>query len=331
MQRAPTLLASCKWHYVAAIMRPSQRHQHDTMAGLFSSSSPANPQAGLATAHGALNPQSAFAAIRRWDQFHDQLNQRVTDPSKIAQKDASLCGPAAFMYCVAKHRPQVYRQYVIDLAEKGEARLGNLVVKPSNSCRQAGGGEVLAKGMDPVDWVALASLRDSSNSLLSMTPDASAAGITMPHDMEHWFDACGLFHGTGNHTRLATGGTTDDLFAANSSFSTGAFVCLFVRAAIIGGGGAIGTKIGNSGRPKTLLFTPDHWVVLHSSITIDRRFAMRNMCPPAPGTCALDDRKLEFSFYTWGGIYKVNGTRSTLTVGDFLPYFYGYVSAGTPR
>ncbi|MDR3213434.1 MAG: hypothetical protein LBT71_05900, partial [Azoarcus sp.] len=65
------------------------------------------------------------------------------------------------MYCIARENPDAYGEYVLDLAMTGEGRIGNLVVKPGTDCRKAGPD---AKNIAPVDWVALASLRDTSNS-----------------------------------------------------------------------------------------------------------------------------------------------------------------------
>lgn len=270
----------------------------------------------------SIQPPPAFAVIKDWTKFHNALNVRINQPWEIAQEETSLCGPAAFMYCVAKHRPHAYRGYVMDLALHGRARLGNLEVVPSEACRRSAPEKML---IDPVDWVALASLRDSTNLLLPMSHAAQTAAITTPASLETWFDACGLFNGTGNHTRLVNGGTLDDLFAANMSYSS-AFVCLLLRGSIMGGGGAIGTKFG-SGMPKTALSTPDHWVVLDELIRINGRIAMRNLCL-STGVCSLDSERIDFRVYSWGNYRRINSTHLSLTVGEFLPYFYGYVSAG---
>lgn len=95
----------------------------------------------------------------------------------------------------------------------------------------------------------------------------------------------------------------------------------------MGGGGAIGTKFG-SDMPKTPLFTPDHWVVLDDLIRINGRIAMRNLCPSTTGACSLDSERIDFRVYSWGNYHRINSVHLSLTVGEFLPYFYGYVSAG---
>jgi hypothetical protein len=171
--------------------------EHQRMS-ILSATRPA-ASAGGTSASAGIQPPPAFAMIEDWTKFHNALNVRIKDPWKIAQEQTSLCGPAAFMYCVAKHRPHAYRDYVMDLALHGRARLGNLEVVPSDACRNSTPD---GTGIDPVDWVALGSLRDSTNGVFSMTPKAQTAAITTPANLEAWFDACGLFNGTGNHTRL---------------------------------------------------------------------------------------------------------------------------------
>src|SRR5262245_14600235 len=63
------------------------------------------------------------------------LRERVNDPHKQNQGAASLCGPAAFFYCVLNYKPELYVQYVIDLFTTGKARIGSLKVEPSLPCR----------------------------------------------------------------------------------------------------------------------------------------------------------------------------------------------------
>jgi len=100
--------------------------------------------------------------------FVASLQARSDDARRINQESTPLCGPAAFMHCIASDRPADYVNYVLDLAEAGEARLGGLSVKTSADCRNA----VVAKDIiDPVDWVALASLRDTTNTFSTMSSE----------------------------------------------------------------------------------------------------------------------------------------------------------------
>ena len=73
--------------------------------------------------------EKGFARIARADVV-DGLRDRIAHPKKQNQSAASLCGPAAFLYCVLEEHPEIYTQYVIDLYKTGEGRLGKLHVKP---------------------------------------------------------------------------------------------------------------------------------------------------------------------------------------------------------
>src|SRR5690625_4337328 len=111
--------------------------------------------------------QLAFHCLhhRNADNFIQQLDDRAKHPFAIRQGNTPLCGPAAFLFCVASAYPEAYKRYVLELALYGEARLGKLRVIPSEACRNAQPEHGV---IHPVDWVALASLRDSTNRLLSM-------------------------------------------------------------------------------------------------------------------------------------------------------------------
>jgi len=69
------------------------------------------------------------------DQVVKELRERVNDPSTQDQMNTSLCGPAAFFYCVLNYKPELYVQYVIDLLTTGKARIDSLTVEPSLACR----------------------------------------------------------------------------------------------------------------------------------------------------------------------------------------------------
>jgi len=94
------------------------------------------------------------------------LHDRVQDPIKQDQGAAALCCPAAFFYCVLNYKPELYVQYVIDLFTTGKARIGSLEVKPGMGCRVY---KPPADRIAGVDWVALASLRDSDNMIMDVS------------------------------------------------------------------------------------------------------------------------------------------------------------------
>ncbi|HYF09899.1 MAG TPA: hypothetical protein VD970_19955 [Acetobacteraceae bacterium] len=106
------------------------------------------------------------------------LFSRVEDPDLIHQQESSLCGPAAFLKAVAEDMPDVYARYVINLFKTGRGRIGTLDVKPSADCRR---GYYKGARIAPVDWIALASLRDSENLVLDYdSPTARPAASPCP-------------------------------------------------------------------------------------------------------------------------------------------------------
>jgi len=121
----------------------------------------------------------AFTCIAKTEErarLVTHLRERITTPYLINQGRTPLCGPAAFMYCIASDRPADYVRYVLDLATTGSGTLGGLTVVPGEDCRNAS----LGRQIEPVDWIALASLRDASNAFLDMNgPKSNAAGITV--------------------------------------------------------------------------------------------------------------------------------------------------------
>jgi len=260
------------------------------------------------------------------EKFAEALNDRLVNPALINQKQTPLCGPAAFMYCIASDRRDAYANYVLDLAEYGEGRLGELVIKPSAACCDA----TDTGGAHPVDWVALASLRDASNNFRSMSnAGKNIAGMTFGGELQGWFEATKWFTGgVVNTSRWAWSQSLENLIDINSRSDS--HVCLLIRSAIIQKSSPSFADIGinkfGKETPKSLTGFPDHWVVLKSRIQIGMK------TPQWPGALSADDVKthrLHFNFWSWGEeeLLKVNRRIPNITTAQFLPYYYGYVSA----
>src|SRR3954453_12655762 len=67
--------------------------------------------------------------------FAMDLMDHINSPSLIHQRSSSLCGPACFLYALLQKTPETYAQFVIDLYEKGQAKIGGLEVKPKSDCK----------------------------------------------------------------------------------------------------------------------------------------------------------------------------------------------------
>jgi hypothetical protein len=247
--------------------------------------------------------------------FALDLMNRINSPSLLDQRVTSLCGPAVFLYSVLCKDPEVFAQYVIDLYETGQAKIGSLVVKPGSDCRNYA---VVARKIAPVDWVALASLRDGSNALLDYDePSVAAGGITLPSAVAGWFRSAG-FKSVTNRTNIYFDSDLWTLLQANTERGAGAAVCLFVGSNLFSGTPG-GTAI------------PDHWVALTSAVRID---GVSTASLLARGASAVNGDKnlaatgIGFDVFTWGDPgYPARRNRPTLSVETCIDYFYGYVSA----
>jgi hypothetical protein len=256
----------------------------------------------------------AFLKIKR-QKVAELLRDRIEKPFRIDQGDSSLCGPAVFIYCLARRKPKVYAQYVIDLYEKGEATIGRLPVKPGKDCKHY--DPETEKLISDVDWIALAGLRDSENNTFDYdSPKDQLPGITLPKNIAKWF-AFGDFLAIRQNTNTWFDKTLFNLLQAHKQFSNGACVCLFVGASVLQGFA--------KGRAPA-----DHWVVLNSPISIGGK-AVDYLLPRGKAVNQDDSlmaQKIEFSVYTWHEAnFPVNRHEPNLTVGRFLNYYYGYVAA----
>jgi hypothetical protein len=246
----------------------------------------------LIDAFAAGSGSGAFPNVARGDVV-DGLRARVADPQTQNQKASSLCGPSALLYCLLNDNPEVYVQYVVDLYTTGRANLGTLTVQPGTDCRRY---RPPPDKIAAVDWIALASLRDSDNSILDYeSVDDTAAGITMPHSLAAWFRALG-YGDVRNVTNVFFTKDRSDIDACDQLQTHGRWVCLFINAQML-----------EAHTDESRSFTPDHWVVLESDASV------------------VGDA-LSISVYTWGDIRRVPFA-GTLAVNHFCRNFYGYVSA----
>lgn len=243
--------------------------------------------------------QWGFTGLSR-DAVERGVEARFRRPQLIAQKGSSLCGPAAFMYILAKHRRLDYATYVMDLYDHGTARIGDLVVQPGKACKEAGASKI---GMDPADWVALAGLRDSENLLADYDdPSDEAAGITFPMTLRGWMKAAG-FRDTRKEVLFTVTNTKSNFMDALALHARGFEVCLLIDDEVI--------RVSPKKRSffEQLLVIPRHWVVLSS-------------------VQSTDPTDLRFTVYTWGvEPYQVpHVPGAALTMEIWLQSYFGYVA-----
>lgn len=250
---------------------------------------------------------SAFPNVKASRKLIGQdLILRIRDVSKINQAEASLCGPAAFIYCIAKDNPLVYVQYVVDLYTTGEAKIGDLSVKPSGDCKRADiQRSTSASNIAGVDWIALASLRDSSNSLFDFqSPSNQISGITLPSMLKGWFKKAG-YSAITDETNLYFDKDLACLAKAQKYYNSGHNVCLFISAKV-------------SYVPSAVSVIPDHWVVLANPVQANTKILS---IEEIKGSAK---QNITMEVYSWGNI--VNIINSKLTAYDFTDYFFGFLA-----
>lgn len=257
---------------------------------------PRDQARALVAAFAARAGGGVFPHIQRADVAYG-LRARLENPSLIAQKSSSLCGPAALVFNLATNDPVHYARYVIDLFERGVADVNKLHVKAGGDLRAYDPTGLI----QPADWIALASLRDSENFFFDyQSVDDEFAGITLPGDMEAWFKKIG-YRSVINDTNLMSDKDEANIRAADRLYQDDYWVCLFINDNML----SADTQDKGS-------MTASHWVVLTSPVTI------------AGGA-------ISFEVFTWGkGHYQVPAPgpgSHPLTLAHFYDVYYGYVAA----
>ena len=136
-----------------------------------------------------------------------------------------MCGPAAFFFSLLRQRKELYVKAVTELYLYGITKIDNLVIIPSDKTKNVtlntAGGDISG-----VDWVLLASLRDSENDTFRYDkPSAKFAGITMPHEIANWFKLVGATDATNDSNIIIPKGI-NNFAKANLYYKKGYSVCL---------------------------------------------------------------------------------------------------------
>lgn len=245
-------------------------------------------------------------------EIEKQLQNRLAGVNYPAQGYSSLCGAAAFFYCLLKDQPDIYKQVVFDLWNYGNVQLGNLTIKPSHHCRYPEGIHRL--DMSGLDWITLASLRDTENLIVDMKARdketlaglfmEGLAGITMVSTVKSWFEKVGtkcvfdntmLWSPAGfNHAKLKH--LLDlNLYAGKSNYH----VIVLIGAYMLDKG---------NGHSK------NHWIVWEGKITNLEDEEINESTPLT--------EKVKLKAFSWGRIEK-NYIRSGLTLVDVLEHIFG--------
>jgi hypothetical protein len=186
------------------------------------------------------------------------ISDRLNHWSFPTQGDASVCGPAAFFYCLQKDRPDIYAQAARELWRYGKTKIGQLEISPSEGCRHPYGSFYYDNGNQKIsglDWITLAGLRDSENKILTFdTLDSPFAGITMWQILTEWFEKAGykmVFSNVGVSQAGING-----IRALNEYAKKGYKVVTLINDGLLDRGLSIST-------------VPTHWIVWEGPVTLD--------------------------------------------------------------
>lgn len=241
----------------------------------------------------AVSGNGAFPGINRAD-VATGLRDRIANPKRIDTSNINLCGPAAFFYCLLNDNPDLYTRYVIEMYNTGTSQLGTLTVSPGSDCRNH---RPNPSNVAAVDWVALASLRDSENSVLDFDDDdTGAGGVTMPHSMVDWFTACG-YQQIADTTSVWVLSSPSDFGTMGRFYLQGRWVCLFINDNLLYASSETDWSV-----------IPNHWVVLTSAVPVA-------------------DGQTSFSVFSWGRDYMIRKAATD----ELRRNLYGFVAATKPR
>ncbi|CDH23995.1 hypothetical protein [Xenorhabdus bovienii] len=192
------------------------------------------------------HPKDPFEKNKIESEIQDRLSKK-TYPD---QNGASLCGPAAFFYCLQIDRPDIYEQAARELWEHGRTKIGQLEIKPGDGCRHPKGSFYNQYGsrISGLDWLTLASLRDSENMIMDYDEVSDQVpGITAWWTLSDWFEKAGyekIFSSVGlSHCNI------NDLVTLGDYYKKGYHVVTLISAGMLSDFGDIETSGKN------------HWVV----------------------------------------------------------------------
>ena len=232
-----------------------------------------------------------------------ELRLRITSPNTINQAKTPFCGPAAFWYVLASEKPVAYVQAGIDLFNNGECTIGTLKIKPGSTVVMS----APQNGTSAADWLMLAGLRDSENTVFSAGGwfGGNVAGITVPGTLAGWFTAAG--YGTvinsADLTQTVPAARAAQVMSANTYRASGHHIVMFIDSDVM----------YESNQDDAISMYPDHWVTLTTPITDG-------------GALAYED-PIALSVFSWGDVYKLpRNAAKPLKKKYFLYKFYGYLA-----
>jgi hypothetical protein len=235
--------------------------------------------------------------------IESQIESRMNYVNYPNQGGTSLCGPASFFYCLQMDRPDVYKQAAIELWLHGKTKISALEILPGDGCRHPKGSFYDDYGRETVsglDWITLASLRDSENSIMSYDEVGDqVAGITMWGKLTEWFEKAG-YEKVFDNISLSHANESD-IVNLNSYVKKGYRVVTLISAGMLKGWGN-----GDSS-------SKNHWIVWDKPVC---KIDGGDITPKG------SDELIELKLFSWGRVDWQTKDKSSLN------YFAKHVFGG---
>ncbi|PHM46720.1 hypothetical protein [Xenorhabdus miraniensis] len=235
--------------------------------------------------------------------IESQIQERLSKRTYPDQNGASLCGPAAFFYCLQMDRPDIYEQAARELWRYGKTKIGELEIKPGDGCRHPKGSFYNQYGerISGLDWLTLASLRDSENTIMNYDEISDqVAGITMWEKLTEWFEKAG-YEKVFDNISVFSHSNVNDIINLNQYIKKGYRVVSLISA------GMLDSITGDTSMK-------NHWVVWEGEVS--------SKGIPINSNEINNDNMVNLNMFSWGKIYQqVKG-------GNNLNYFLKHTFGG---
>lgn len=253
-------------------------------------------------------PQDPFSI----EKIEEGLKSRLAKKDYPDQGQSMLCGPAAFFYCLLIDRPDLYKQMVKELWESGVTKIGTLKLQPSVGCRRPknffeANTEGMSTRVSAIDWITLASLRDTENSVLDFdSPDNTASGITIAANIKKWFEEAGskVIHEINTNVLMHLAGSTltlKQLCHLNSYIAPDTHVVVLITSRMIDAQGPSTKK--------------NHWIVWTDKLKLINGQEVTEQ--------TLSTELVQLECFSWGVVK--NSLLKNTTLADVIKYSYAAV------
>jgi hypothetical protein len=230
------------------------------------------------------NQASAWSCLDKTEVLTGML-ARLRDPFQVKQGSQPFCGPAVVVFELIRKQPERYVQLCRELFEQGTFLGRHRPIVASKRLRTCKGDLRIAQ----VDWLVLATLRDRTNWVVPVDPNApkliqNLAGITVPWDVTGWMKNL-LDYDEVRHYHTPFGGELATLQRAQQAIDQGGVAMALIDM------GLLDYKV-------PCFSYPNHWVSLLGNVQLEERACLN--CYSWGREIALQGDRREFQRHLWG-------------------------------